>query len=117
LWIFRLHNDGRVKIIPLDFQLKKHGVDDQVAWETAKKLLDIFPEASLKSDKPELSCYLKAIEIGKHFDQFVSVFKQAADKIKSIFPTLNPIEKEEGPEEEEKEEGEVPIDGRDSDKK
>jgi hypothetical protein len=117
LRFFRLHNDGRVKIIPLDSQLKKHGVDDQVAWETAKKLLAIFPEVSLKSDKPELSRYLKAIEIGKHLDQFVSVFEQAAEKIKSIFPTLNPLEKEEGPEEEEDEEGEVPNDGRDSDKK
>jgi hypothetical protein len=92
LRFFRLFNYGTVKVIPLDGQLKKHGVDDQIAWDTVKQLEAIFHQVGLKSGKPELSRYLNTSEIGEHLDQFMAVFKQAAEKIKAISPTRGGLE-------------------------
>jgi len=114
LRFFRLFTKGVVKIIPLDEQLTKHGVDNQVAWETAKRLAAIFPQVGLKSGKPELSRFLKASEIGDHLDQFVGVFKQAAERLKTISPTQIPSEEEDEPE---KDDGEGSSNGIDSDEK
>jgi hypothetical protein len=95
LRFFRLFNHGTVKVIPLDGQLKKHGVDDQIAWDTVKQLEAIFHQVGLKSGKPELSRYLNTSEIGEHLDQFIAVFKQAAERIKAISPTRISLEEEE----------------------
>jgi hypothetical protein len=91
----RLFNDGRAKVIPFDFQLKKQGVNDRLAIDTAEQLYALFPEISAKPGKPEFSRYLKAVEIGKHLDQFISVYDKVAKKIESISPTHGLADKEE----------------------
>lgn len=48
-------NKGRIRIIPIDNQLKRLGLDDALAWSFAQKLDSLFPHVGLKVDRPLFS--------------------------------------------------------------
>jgi len=112
--VFRLYLPGTVKFIRLDDQLEKFGVDTKVAWDTASDLGKLFPQVGLKPGKPALTRPLKAGEVAKHFDKFVAILREAADRIKAIPPTQIPQEEEGEPEDDD---AEIPKEGIDDDKK
>jgi hypothetical protein len=96
-------NQALVRIIPLDRQLRKRGVDEQVAIDTANRLAELFPQVGLKLGKAELRHQLKATEIESKLDEFKDVFRQAVARIMALEPTAIPSVEEDEPEEEDEE--------------
>lgn len=109
LRLFRLgqKNTGEVRIIPLAEQLRKRGIDEQVAIDCAQRLAEIFPQVGLKLGKAELSRKLKAAEVGDRLDEFKDVFREAVARITALEPTAIPSAEKDEPEDDD----DVPSDG------
>ncbi len=105
LRFFRLYlkRQGRIRVIPLDQQLRKRGVDEQIAIDTAQRLAEVFPMVGLKSDKYELSRTLKAVEVEAKLDEFKDVFREAVARITTLEPTVLPSSGDDDSEEDDEE--------------
>lgn len=93
LTFFRLGGQkrhGEVNVTPLDQQLRKRGVDEQVAIDTARHLVTLFPQVGLKTGKAALARKLKASEVGAKLDEFMGVFREAVARITALEPTVIP---------------------------
>jgi hypothetical protein len=91
--LFRLEqkgNLGLVRFIPLDQQLNKRGVHEQVAIDIVKLLAELFPEVRLKPGKAALTRKLRVAEVEPKLDEFMDVFREAVARITALEPTVVP---------------------------
>ncbi len=102
--LFRLHvgpkNNGKVKIVALDEQLKKRGLDDALAWTFARKLDSMFPQVGLNPDRPVPSRLLRADEVEPCLSDFEDLYSYLVDELRSLTPTRTPADIDEEHEEE-----------------
>lgn len=98
---------GRIKIIAIDKQLKKRGLDDALAWNFAQELDALIPEVEIKPDRPEPSRLLTIPEVEGHLDDFMNLYRSLTDQLNALTPTNAP----EGEESEDEEESNNGIDG------
>jgi hypothetical protein len=101
---FRLHvggnKNGKVKIVELDTQLKKRGLDDTLAWTFARKLDSLFSGVGLKPDRPVPSRLLTAGEVAPRLSDLEDLYRFLVDELRSLTPTKTPEDIDEEYEEE-----------------
>jgi hypothetical protein len=92
--LFRLEQKGHVglvRFIPLDQQLRKRGVHEQIAIDIVNLLAELFPQVGLKPGKAALARKLRAEEVELKLDEFMDVFREAVANIVAFEPTVVPF--------------------------
>lgn len=88
--LFRLTTRGDITPQQLDRQLKKRGLSGELAWDTARELTSLFSGVDLKPDRAGLTRRLTAQEVLPKIEEFMSIYRKAADRLKTMTPTIVP---------------------------
>lgn len=83
---FRLWPDGGIVISNFGYQLRKRGLPDDLGWEVAKNIAELFPGVGVKPDKPEITRPLRAEEVVGRCDEFVAIYRRAIEELLKMSP-------------------------------